>query len=65
MYPSAGAGSESTYVCDICNYYYAGVVLLVGGSFAQTQYHGAFFLTGNYPASLTNADIGCRLQKLP
>ena len=37
----------------------------VGGYYSQNQYHGAFYLNGNYAASYAYANIGCRLQKLP
>ena len=65
LYPSAVAGSESTYVCDYCSYSASGVVLCVGGNYGQNQGHGAFFVGGGNAASGANADIGCRLQKLP
>ena len=65
MYPSAVAGSESTYVCDYCNYNASGVVLYVGGNYVQNQYYGAFYLDGYSAASNADANIGCRLQKLP
>lgn len=64
LYPNAVSGSETTYVCDYCNYSASGVVLYVGGSY-QNQGHGAFYLGGNYAASDANANVGCRLQKLP
>lgn len=65
LYPNAVAGSESTFVCDYCVYSAGGVVLLVGGNFAQIQYQGAFCLGGSSDASYQGSDIGCRLQKLP
>ena len=65
LYPNAVSGSETTYVCDYCNYNASGVVLFVGGNYGQNQNHGAFYLVGNDTASYANADIGCRLQKLP
>lgn len=65
MYPSAGAGSENTYVCDYCDYGASGVVLGVGGNYRQRQSHGAFYLVGSAAASVASASIGCRLQKLP
>ncbi len=65
LYPNAVSGSETTYVCDYCNYVASGVVLFVGGYFGQGQYYGAFYLYGNYAASYADAYIGCRLQKLP
>ena len=65
LYPSAVAGSESTYVCDYCYYNASGVVLVVGGSYSQSQLYGAFYLGGDSAASHAYAGIGCRLQKLP
>lgn len=65
LYPNAVSGSETTYVCDYCYYYASGVVLRVGGNYGQYQYHGAFYLDGDYAASVASANIGCRLQKLP
>lgn len=65
LYPNAVSGSETTYVCDYCYYSASGVVLRVGGSYGQNQYHGAFCLSGYYAASNAYANIGCRLQKLP
>lgn len=65
LYPNAVSGSETTYVCDYCNYGASGVVLYVGGYYGQNQNYGAFYLVGNYAASFAVAGIGCRLQKLP
>lgn len=65
LYPSAVAGSESTYICDYCGYNSSGVVLRCGGSYGQYQNRGLFSLYGNSAASYSDADIGCRLQKLP
>ena len=65
LYPNAVSGSETTYVCDYCYYSASGVVLRVGGDYGQVQSHGAFFLYGSIAASYANANIGCRLQKLP
>ena len=65
LYPNAVAGSETTYVCDYCYYNASGVVLRVGGDYGQDQSRGAFYLSGNYAASVGGTNIGCRLQKLP
>ena len=65
LYPNAVSGSETTYVCDYCNYAASGVVLFVGGYYGQGQDLGAFYLGGSNTASYADADIGCRLQKLP
>ena len=65
LYPSAVAGSESTYITDYCDYYSSGVVLRCGGYYSQNQSHGLFYLNGINSASSSYASIGCRLQKLP
>ena len=65
LYPNAVSGSETTYVCDYCYYGASGVVLCVGGGYGQNQNYGAFYLVGNGAASVADAGIGCRLQKLP
>ena len=65
LYPNAVSGSETTYVCDYCNYYASGVVLRVGGYYGQNQNYGAFYLDGGNAASDAVTSIGCRLQKLP
>ena len=65
MYPSAVAGSDSTYIPDYCNYSASGVVLRVGGDYYQSQNHGLFFLGGSSAASYSYASIGSRLQYLP
>lgn len=65
LYPNAVSGSETTYVCDYCDFNASGVVLRVGGDYGQDQNRGAFYLSGYYAASYANADFGCRLQKLP
>lgn len=36
-------------------------MLYVGGNYNQNQNHGAFYLNGNYTASNSNSNIGCRL----
>ena len=64
-YPSAVAGSDSTYIPDYCYYAASGVVLFVGGSYSQGQYRGLFYLVGNSAASYSDAYIGSRLQYLP
>lgn len=65
LYPNAVSGSETTYVCDYCYYNSSGVVLRVGSNYGQGQNYGAFCLNGSNAASGRNANIGCRLQKLP
>ena len=65
LYPSAVAGSETTYTPDYCWYYSSGVVLYVGGYYYPGLDQGLFYLSGYYSASASDSDIGCRLQKLP
>ena len=65
LYPTAVSGSESTYVCDYCNYNLSGVVLRVGGHYSRSQDYGAFGLYAYDAASGAYASIGSRLQKLP
>lgn len=64
-YPSAVAGSDSTYIPDYCYYNASGVVLFVGGNYGQNPVHGLFFLSGDSAATLAVASIGSRLQYLP
>ena len=65
LYPTAVSGSDSTYVADYCNYGASGVVLLVGGYYNQSQYHGLFCMYGSSAASSSYGYLGSRLQKLP
>lgn len=63
LYPNAGGGSDSTYICDYCSY--GGAVLFVGGHYYQDRSRGLFYLNGNYSASDSSSSVGSRLQKLP
>ena len=64
IYPNnSSGGSDSTYICDYCNYNASGVVLRAGGYYDQSQDHGLFCLYG--AASYSDGYIGSRLQKLP
>jgi hypothetical protein len=67
LYPSEVVNDSKyeTYICDHCGYDASGVVLRVGGSYGQVQYHGLFFMGGDHAASGKYASIGSRLQKLP
>lgn len=66
LYPATAEGTDYTVrTCDRCNYYSSGVVLVVGGSYAQYQYGGLFCLSGYNAASYSNSNVGSRLQKLP
>ena len=64
IYPTASGGSETTYSAD-CWYFNASYpCLYFGGSYGQSGDRGLFYV--NYTsASYSNANIGCRLQKLP
>jgi len=64
-YPSAVAGSDSTYIPDCCYYDASGVVLYVGGSCSQNPSYGLFFLVGSIAATSKYASRGSRLQYLP
>lgn len=55
----------TTYVSDYCNYGLSGVVLVAGGSYGQSQNHGAFYLGGSYASTYKNAGNGSRLMVLP
>ena len=65
LYPNAVSGSESTYICDYCNYNSSGVVLCVGGNYSQFQYYGLFFMYGYYTATNKYSIVGSRLLFLP
>ena len=65
LYPSAGSGSTSTYMCDYCYYSSSGVVLDASGYYAQGRHHGLFYLDGSLSASYSGDHIGSRLMKLP
>ena len=68
MFASAVSGSETTYACDYNNYNYtgssAGTTLLIGGSYAQDQTRGLFYLDGRGGDS-GYVNIGSRLMVLP
>ena len=65
LYPSAVAGSDSTYIPDRCYYNSSGTVLYAGGDYGQYLYVGLFCLGGDGSASYAVSDVGSRLQKLP
>lgn len=65
LYPNAVIGSESTYVCDGCDYASSSVALSVGGYYSQKQYQGAFHLGGDVSASTAGVYIGSRIMELP
>lgn len=65
IYPSAGGGSETTFVPDYC-YYHTGIrALNVGGYYGNGPYAGPFCLNGYYAPTHSVANLGSRLQKLP
>ena len=62
--PSGNSGSDSTYIPDYWYFFASYPCLYCGGSYYQSLYLGLFYVYC-YGASYANADIGCRLQKLP
>ena len=64
IYPTASGGSETTYSADSWYFYASNPCLCFGGYYSQDGYHGLFFV-GCTSASSSDANIGCRLQKLP
>ena len=65
MYPSTNqTGSNQNKVTDYCSFNASGVVLCVGGSFAdQGAYRGLFCLSGSSAASSSYGGIGVRLMR--
>ena len=64
IYPTASGGSETTYSADYWNFNASNPCLYFGGSYYQSGYRGLFCVYCS-SASNSDADIGCRLQKLP
>ena len=64
LYPSAVAGSETTYVPDFWYYSSSNPCLFHGGSYSQSRDHGPFCVYYG-SASNTGNSIGCRLQERP
>ena len=62
--PTAAGGSDSTYVSDYWSFDASYPCLIVGGYYSQRLSHGLFYVNYN-AASSANANIGCRLMKLP
>lgn len=65
IYPSAVSGSNSTYVCDLCEYNSSGTNLRGGGSYDQNLARGLFYYEGWGGASTAYANVGSRLMILP
>jgi hypothetical protein len=64
VFPSAAAGSQTTFCPDDWNFDASNPCLCVGGSYNQDLNYGIFCV--NYDsASYADADISCRLQELP
>lgn len=61
---SGSSGSDSTYVPDSWNYNASYSCLFRGGDYGQHLYHGMFRVYYD-SVSYANANVGCRLQKLP
>ena len=64
LYPSAVAGSTTTYVPDSWVFNTSYPCLRRGGSYSQSQNHGPFYVSFSGTSS-TNGSIGCRLQERP
>lgn len=64
IYPTATGGSETTYSSDYWSFGASSPCLRFGGNYSRSGYLGLFYVDCN-SVSFANADIGCRLQKLP
>ncbi len=64
LYPSAVAGSTTSFVPDYWDFNGSSPCLYRGGSYSQNQNRGPFCVSYN-SASNTGAYIGCRLQERP
>lgn len=64
IYPSAGGGSDATFVPDYCYYLTGTRALYVGGDYNNGSYAGPFYLNSYAPSSVY-PNLGSRLQKLP
>ena len=64
IYPTATGGSDTTYSADYWDFSASDPCLCFGGSYDQYGYHGLFCVY-YYSSSNSDANIGCRLQKLP
>lgn len=64
LMPSSTGGSDSTYVPDSWYFNSSYPCLLVGGDYSQSLNHGLFYV-GCVSTSVSSANVGCRLQKLP
>ena len=62
--PQNSGGSDSTYVPDNWGFYASVPCLRVGGYYSQSLNHGLFCVDYD-SASSANANVGCRLMKLP
>ena len=64
IYPTATGGSETTYSADSWNFDASYPCLFFGGDYYQSGNYGLFYVNCG-SASNSNANFGCRLQKLP
>lgn len=65
IYPSAGGGSETTFVPDYCSYITGVRALFVGGYWSYGTNAGPFCLNGSNAPTSSSASLGSRIQKLP
>ena len=64
IYPTASGGSETTYSADSWSFNASDPCLCFGGDYGQVGSRGLFIVSCT-SASVSDAYIGCRLQKLP
>lgn len=66
LYPSEINGTDTTYVCDTCNYSDSDTILAIGGYFLTGLSRGLFTMFGNLgDSSYISSALGSRLMKLP
>ena len=64
LFPSAANGSQTTYVPDYWGFDGGSPCLCHGGSYYQNQNHGPFCVYC-VSTSVSNGNVGCRLQERP
>lgn len=64
LYPSAAAGSTTTYVPDYWNFIGGNPCLFHGGYYYRFQFYGPFYVDCS-GASYSYSSLGCRLQERP
>lgn len=64
IYPTATGGSETTYSSDNWSFSASSPCLYFGGYYSRSGNFGLFYVVCS-SVSIADANIGCRLQKLP